>query len=265
VDFLEKQIAAAPDRIQSQSQHVSSTVNEALANQLESLKLKYDLMVQTEKNPAEPKSQLARSLKARIAQIEETIHQQQQRVEPPEVSTDINQAMADLSAQLTRARVELIGYQERDKEMAAAIAQVKHDLKNLEGASFKHEEMVRQLQLMQNNYLLYAKKQEEARISEALDREKVANVSIVDPASVPLEATRPNRKLNIAMGFVLALFVSLGTCLGLGFFDVVIHSRSDIERQVNVPVIVSIPDGQWPLDVRPASMLELQGFPDDSK
>ena len=265
VDFLEKQIAAAPERIQTQNQQVSSTVNEALADQLESLKLKYDLMVQTEKNPAEPKSQLARSLKSRIAQIEETIHQQQQRIEPPQVSTDINQAMADLTAQLTRARVELIGYQERDKELTAAIAQAKQDLKNLEGASFKHEAMVRQLELIQNNYLLYAKKQEEARISEALDREKVANVSIVDPASVPLEAVRPNRKLNIAMGFALALFVSLGTCLGLGFLDVVIHSRSDIERQINVPVIVSIPDGQWPLDVRPASMLELQGFPEDSK
>jgi uncharacterized protein involved in exopolysaccharide biosynthesis len=210
VEFLEKQLAAAPERIHAQNEQASSTVQEALSKELETLKLKYDLMVQAEKDPAEPRSQLARSLKARIAHIEETLHQQEV-AEKPEVSTDINKAMLGLAEELTRARFDLIGYKESASELASAIARLRQDIKNLEGASFTHEAMVRELQLAQSNYLLYAKKQEEAQISEALDREQVANMSIIDPASVPLEPVRPNRQLHLVMGFFLALFVGLRT------------------------------------------------------
>lgn len=259
VDFLEKQLAAAPERIHAQNEQASSAVGEALTKELESLKLKYDLMVQAEKDPAEPRSQLARSLRARIAQIEETLHQQQV-AEKPEVSADINQAMMGLATELTRARFDLIGYKEREKELSSAVARLRQDINNLERASFTHEEMVRQVQLAQSNYLLYAKKQEEARISEALDREKVANVSIIDPASVPLDPVRPNRQLNLVMGFFLALFVGLGTAWGVSFFDDVAHTSNDVERQLNVPVIVSIPEGQWPPNLLPESMLEPGNF-----
>jgi uncharacterized protein involved in exopolysaccharide biosynthesis len=259
VDFLEKQLAGTPERIHTQNEQAASAVTEALTKELESLEVKYDLMVQTEKDPAEPRSQLARSLKARIAQIEETLHQQQV-AEKPEVSTDINQTMMGLSADLTRARFDLIGYTEKEKELTSAMARLRQDLKNLESASFRHEAMERQLQLAQSNYLLYAKKQEEARISDALDREKVANVSIIDPASVPLDSVRPNRKLNIVLGFFLALFVGLGTAWGVSFFDDVVHTSGDVERQVNVPVIVSIPEGQWPPNLLPESMLEPGNF-----
>jgi capsular polysaccharide biosynthesis protein len=56
---------------------------------------------------------------------------------------------------------------------------------------------------------------------------------------------RPNRKLNLAMGFLLALFVSVGTAFGLSYFDNSIRTGSDIERQLNIPVIVAIPEGEW--------------------
>jgi uncharacterized protein involved in exopolysaccharide biosynthesis len=264
VDFLEKQLAAAPERIHAQNEQASSAVREALSRELESLKLKYDLMVQEERNPAEPKSQLARSLKSRIAQIEETLHRQEV-AEKPEVSTNINNEMMGLSADLTRARFDLIGFKERQKELTTAVEKLKRDMRNLERDSFTHEALVRQLQLAQNNYLLYAKKQEEARISEALDREQVANVSIIDPASVPLDPVRPNRQLNLVMGFFLALFVGLGTAWGVSYFDEVVHTREDVERQLNVPVIVSIPEGQWPPNLLPESMFEPGNFPAHSR
>lgn len=259
VEFLEKQLAATPERVHAQNEQASSAVREALTKELESLTLKYDLMVQAEKDPAEPRSQLTRSLKARIAQIEETLHQQQV-AEKPEVATDVNRAMMNLAGDLTRARFDLIGYKERENELASAMARLRQDIKNLESASFTHEAMVRELHLAQSNYLLYAKKQEEARISEALDREKVANVSIIDPASLPLDPVRPNRQLNLVMGFFLALFVGLGTAWSVSFFDDVAHTSGDVERQLNVPVIVSIPEGQWPPNLLPESMLEPGNF-----
>lgn len=264
VEFLEKQIAAEPSRLQAQNQRVSSTVLEGLTEELASLKAKYTDVATGDGNSSESRGQMLRSLKARIAKIEEAI-QQHERAQMPEVSTDINRSMMELSAELTRSRFELIGYQTKEKELKAAIGQLRENLKNLERASFTHEALSQQLQLVRNNYLLYAKKQEEARISEALDREKVANVSLFDPASVPLEPVSPNRKLNIIVGFFLALFVSLGTAFGLGFMDNVVHSSADVARQLDIPVIVSIPDGEWPPNLLPDTMFETGSLPAESR
>lgn len=255
VSFLEKQLAAEPTRLQTQNEEVASTVVESLAKELASLKAKYETMVFSERDRGEPKSQVARSLKARIAQIEETINAQEHTAQP-QISTDINRSMMGLATELTRARFDLIGYRTKEKELRAAMGQLRQELSNLESASFTHEAMVHQLELIKNNYLLYAKKQEEARISEALDREKVANVSIIDPASVPLSSVSPNRKLNIAMGFFLALFVGLGTAFGLSFFDGVAHTGSDIQRELDVPVIVTIQEGQWPPNLLPENRFD---------
>jgi len=264
VNFLEKQIAAEPKRLQSQNQEVSSTVIDGLQDQLASLKAKYTEVVSTEKNRSEPKGQLARSLKARIAKIEESI-QQHERTQQPEVATDINRSMMDLTVEWTRARFDMIGFQTKERELKTAAAELRQELKNLERASYAHEAMLRKLQLMQSNFELYTRKQEEARISEALDREKFANVTIIDPASVPLSPVSPNRKLNIMAGFFLALFISVGAVLGLGFFDGVVHASSDIERQLGVPVIVSIPEGEWPPNLLPETMFEAGSLPAKTK
>jgi uncharacterized protein involved in exopolysaccharide biosynthesis len=245
VEFLEQQLTAEPNRIQAQTRQVSGTVFESLTKELASLQVKYEMLLQEVGDESKLNNRELRSLKARIAQVEQAI-QREENSQRQEVTGEINRSMMDLSAELTRARFKMIGFIAEEKELVAAINQLKARLNNLESAALSHEALKRRWQLNQNNYLLYAKKQEEARISEALDREKVANVSIIDPASVPLSPVRPNRKLYITMGFFLASLVSLGTAFGLSFFDGMIHTGSDLERQLNVPLIVTIPEGQWP-------------------
>lgn len=245
VSFLEKQLAAAPERMQAQSDEVSQAAYEALVKQLASLKARYAQLQEGELKPDDPQGRLAKTLKARIAQMEEAVLRAE-NAPPLEVTSDINRAVMDLAADLTRTRASLIAFQTQERELTEGVSIVRQRLKALESAKLVHERLQRDLELHRANFLLYAKKQEEARISEALDREKVANVSVVDPASVPIVAVRPNRKLNLALGLVLALFVSMGAALGLGFADKQIRTSADLERQLQAPVIVAIPEGQWP-------------------
>ncbi|MDZ7267812.1 MAG: hypothetical protein ONB48_15675 [candidate division KSB1 bacterium] len=251
VSFLEQQLANEPERIHARKQRASATVLEAMKRELAELQVKYDVLRQERagsRGAAAPNSSLARSLQARIAQLEEAIQAEQQAA-PPTAVAEISNTVLQLSSDLTRARMNLVGYRAQEEELQKAIAQQRTLLAGLERATLTHEALQRQLHLHENNYLLYAKKQEEARISEALDREKVANVSIIDPASVPLTAVRPNRKVNLALGLVLALVVSLGTALTAGYFDSLIRNRNDLERQLNVPVLVTIPEGDWPVNL----------------
>jgi uncharacterized protein involved in exopolysaccharide biosynthesis len=244
IEFLEHQVAAEPDRIRSQTRNVYNSVVGALKQELDSLRVRYKASLQNVAESPERQSPEVRTMRARIAQLEETIHHET-TAPSQDISADINRSMMALSSELSQLRSKLIGYRAQEKEVITAIDRLKTRLQEIERVSLTYEALQSQWQLHQNNYLLYAKKREEARISQALDREKIANVSIVDPASVPLAPVRPNRKLNLAMGGILALLVSFGLTFGLGYFDNSIRTSRDIERQLNVPVIVTIPEGHW--------------------
>jgi uncharacterized protein involved in exopolysaccharide biosynthesis len=243
IEFLQRQLAAEPERIRSQTRSVYNSLLGALKQELDSLRVRYKASIQGAAESPERQSPELRNMRARIAQLEETIHHET-TAPSQEISASINRAMMALSAELSAQRGKLIGCRVQEKELAAAIDRIEARLQATERASLTYEALQSQVQLHQNNYLLYAKKREEARISQALDREKIANVSIIDPASAPLAPVRPNRKLNLAMGGVLALLVSCGLAFGMSYFDSSIRTSRDIERQLNVPVIVTIPEGR---------------------
>jgi capsular polysaccharide biosynthesis protein len=82
-------------------------------------------------------------------------------------------------------------------------------------------------------------RQEEINIQTAM---KSSNIIIVDAAVVNEEPIRPNLQLNMAISFVLALFVSIFIIFLIEFMDDTIKEEKDIEKAINVNVIGIIPD-----------------------
>ena len=52
-------------------------------------------------------------------------------------------------------------------------------------ARAQQDDLVRDVKTAEDNYLLYLRKREEARISDALDSKRIVNVSIAEAATVP--------------------------------------------------------------------------------
>ncbi|MFQ5627685.1 MAG: GumC family protein [bacterium] len=249
VEFLEKQLAEEPQLVQSQTRRVHNTVLITMQQELDSLKTKYDELAKIDVNAtSEEAAQLARnvtrSIKSRIAQVEEALLNEQSAT-PQEIAVDVNKTIEKLSDNLRRTQFELIGYQAQEEALAELVAKVKRQSRQVEQNSLTYEALKKKYELTQSNYMLYLKKQEEARISEALDREKVSNVTIVDPATVPLSPIRPNKKLNLILGFLLAIMVAVGMPFGLAYFDNRIRTDSDIERKLDIPVIGSFSNEEW--------------------
>jgi len=237
VEFLIKEIAMTPENIQSQSRSAYNTVLNAMRKELLSLQAETQKMLAK----LQPNSKEARDLKARIAQLEGAIRREETSPSPT-IMADVTRAIVDYSAQLTQARSSIRGFMVQEKALSQAIQRLKTQIADLEAAALTHQALVREWELAQSNYLLYVKKQEEARISEALDKEKFANVSVIEPAIVPLSPARPNKMLNLAVGFIFALMASFGTAYGMSFFDSSIRSKRDIEYHLSVPVIAAIPE-----------------------
>lgn len=67
------------------------------------------------------------------------------------------------------------------------------------------------------------------------------NIQIIESVEVPDKPISPNKKMNIAIAFVLGLMVSVGLALLLEFLDNTFKTKEQIERELDIPVIGTIP------------------------
>lgn len=69
-----------------------------------------------------------------------------------------------------------------------------------------------------------------------------ANVKVVESVTLPEEPVSPNKKLNIAIAFVLGAMVGVGLSLLLEFMDNTFKDKDQVENILGVPVIGNIPN-----------------------
>jgi capsular polysaccharide biosynthesis protein len=68
------------------------------------------------------------------------------------------------------------------------------------------------------------------------------NVKIIESVKLPENAASPNKKMNIAIAFLLGLMISVGLAFLLDFMDNTFKTKEQLEQILGVPVIGAIPD-----------------------
>ena len=68
------------------------------------------------------------------------------------------------------------------------------------------------------------------------------NVKIIESVKVPENPVSPNKKMNIAIAFLLGLMVSIGASFLIEFMDNTFKNKEQAEEILGLPVIGVIPD-----------------------
>lgn len=68
------------------------------------------------------------------------------------------------------------------------------------------------------------------------------NVKIIESVKVPEEPVSPNKKMNIAIAFLLGLMISVGVSFLLEFLDNTFKTKEQMEEVLGLPVLGAIPD-----------------------
>jgi uncharacterized protein involved in exopolysaccharide biosynthesis len=153
-----------------------------------------------------------------------------------EQATDVNPLHQALEIDLARLRAELAGLQSRRQSLASQSGTYSQQLVKLANATAAFDDLTRTQKEAEENYLLYAKKTEEARIAESLDQQKISNVAIAETPTEPHLPSKPDVPLNLALGFVLACFVSLGAAFTAEYFSDIVAQPSELEELTGLPV-----------------------------
>lgn len=68
------------------------------------------------------------------------------------------------------------------------------------------------------------------------------NVKVIEEVELPENPISPNKKMNIVIAFLLGLMVSLGLVFLLEYLDNTYKNKEQLEKDLGIPVLGSIPD-----------------------
>jgi capsular polysaccharide biosynthesis protein len=95
---------------------------------------------------------------------------------------------------------------------------------------------------------LYLNKKEEAHISDAFDKYRILNVSIAQPATVPILPSNPV-PLTLILGWLVACLFSMAVVFVQDRLDPQVRGPQQIERFLEVPVLAQLQNHESMHDV----------------
>lgn len=142
--------------------------------------------------------------------------------------------------ELEKAQVQRDGLGARQSEAAAQVASLGAFTQQLQADSLDQQDLMRTVKADEDNYLLYLRKREEARIGDALDERRILNVAIVEPPAAPALAVH-SLFLYFTLAFGLAVAFSVGIAFTTEYFDTTIRTPDEAYGLLEVPVLAWLP------------------------
>jgi uncharacterized protein involved in exopolysaccharide biosynthesis len=158
-----------------------------------------------------------------------------------DVTTDQNPAYTWIQGELAKSKSDLHGYEAKATETETIIRQTMEDARKLDVDSIEQQDLLRAAKTAEENYLLYSRKREEARIDEALDENKILNTVVAEQPVVPSYPAQSPWMLGL-FGTMLACAVTAGMVFTLEYLDPSFRTPNEVTAVLNVPLLAAIPD-----------------------
>lgn len=135
------------------------------------------------------------------------------------------------------ARAKIDGNDARVAAVNAQLAKYRNTLERLERVLPEWNRLQNDAQTQKEAYLNYLRKEEEARVSSALDESQIVNIAIAERAQVPTEPQGGRVKRRILFGAILSALLAFGVAFIRDWMDPSVKTASQAERLVGLPVL----------------------------
>lgn len=246
---IQQQLAGTPKVIPTEEEvEHSPYLGEALQTRLVELELKEkELLAKYTDN-----NRLVQQTKEEIKVIRAKLAEQGSR-QRGRSRSGYNPTFQRLQEDLYRSQADLKALKAKDQIQTSQLLDYRERLGKLDRIEVELKDLQRQVDVEQQNYKLYLAKFEEARISEALDTEKISNVTQIQPAEVSPKPVSPRVSFNLVIGFFLGGSVGLGLAFLLEALGDRLEKPDETERALGLPVLAAIPEMKKSDCLRPAA------------
>jgi uncharacterized protein involved in exopolysaccharide biosynthesis len=187
----------------------------------------------------EPSYRLVQEVDQQIAETRNLIAQEE--LAPlRDQSTDLDPNHAWAKGELVKAEVDLSALQARAAAGKQLFAAYQTEASTLGDRAIQQDELLSNLKAVEEEYLLYVGKREEARIGDALDQQRILNVAIAEQPTAPALPVRS--ALSFAMlSLLFAGTVSTSLAFTVDRLDPGFRTPDEVVACLGAPVLASLP------------------------
>ena len=236
VSELEIQLATLPERTTTQIRRAD---NPDLLKELKSTLLNLELKRTQLLTKFEPNHRLVQEVEQQIAQANSAIAAES-LAQLKDETTDNSKQYEWAKSELQRAHVQLKALEAREAALARMEGAYGEIATRFGEAAVTQEDLLGKERAALENYLLYVKKQEEARMHDALDQGGIVNVAIAqEPAAPALPVRSP--WMVLALGFFAAGTTATGAVFAADFINPLFRDPDEVATYLDSPVLASLP------------------------
>jgi tyrosine-protein kinase Etk/Wzc len=231
---IEEDLKKQEKHIVSQSTLTKNPILDSLKTQKIELDLKLQRLLSDGLTPQHPEVKKA---KAEIDQTIEKIKNEESKVFGSKVYT-LNEIYRKLESEAIEFSALHEALAEKQEGLQKICDTYDKGFDNLPLKELEYLRIQRDIKVTEEIFIMLSKKKEEARISEAME---IGNIRIIDSAISPEKPIKPRKTLNALISMILGFMLGLGLAFVIEFFDTSFKSADDVEKNLNIAVLGSIP------------------------
>lgn len=178
-------------------------------------------------------------VQAQIEKTRQSIRSYEQSPVREEV-TNANPTHEWLESELARARALYAELTAKRARFQETLDRDRASVRRLETLDNRQKELLRDVAVKEKNYFNSLQKQENSRISEALDRSNHLNIAIAEQVKRPVLRTGPARFQLLFAAFLAAAAAACGLAFMADRLDPTFRSPEEVMRCLEIPVVVSV-------------------------
>jgi len=233
---LERDLSKLPERSTTQLRTADNPeLLRALKSNLLDLQLKRTQLL----TKFEPNHRLVQEVDQQIQQAETAIVGE--RLAPvKDETTDRDPHYEWAKSELEQAQLQLRTLQARGAATATQEAAYQEMAQRLGEDAITQADLINVEKAAEESYLLYVKKQEEARMNDALDQRGIVNVAIAEEPTAPA-LPKWSAWMVLAVGLAVAGAAGTGAAFTADYLDPVFRSPEDVRMYLQAPLLASLP------------------------
>ena len=167
---------------------------------------------------------------------------QEEKLRAQNTRKEIRLAQESLREQETaKTRADLNSRKAKAATLARRLGTLENEIRSFDLLDNEYQTLKREVADNEEKVRTYLGRVEEARISEEVNRKKIANISVIQAAAPPAKPITPNKGWNLLLGMILGAVSGLGVAFFSEYTSESFSTPGIAGKQLALPVLTTIP------------------------
>lgn len=147
----------------------------------------------------------------------------------------------EIQLALVKENANLASLRAKVKSLNEQVAQIRSEMAAFNDTSFRIRSLQRQIDMREREYRKYSEALEQARLDEAMEGQRISNVSVVQPATLEPTPSFPRPLLCFAVALGVGICGAISLAYYSEYVDSTLLAPADAQDHVGLPLLGAVP------------------------